>query len=64
VTGEFHGPVYRTWDEAMADPDLDLSKPWYVADPDAPQTPPPAEPFEWPSGWVEIGATTDVGDER
>lgn len=40
----------------MSDPELDLSRPWFVA-------PDPVEPAavvdqDWPDGWVEIGATT------
>jgi hypothetical protein len=52
------GPVYRSWDEAMADPDLDPSKPWFVA-PDAA----PAKLSDlvdgWPDGWTELGYTDD-----
>jgi hypothetical protein len=40
---KINGPVYASWDEAMADPNLDLSKPWYVA-PDR----------EWPDGWQTL----------
>lgn len=57
-------PVYDSWDEALADPDLDLSRPWHIAyEPDpsggkAVQLLP-----EWPPGWVEIGATTKQPEE-
>jgi hypothetical protein len=62
---KINGPVYASWDEAMADPNLDLSKPWYVA-PDADQ---PDSVFrasldaggktasvsrEWPDGWQTL----------
>jgi hypothetical protein len=53
------GPVYPSWDEALADPDLDLSKPWFVAPDDSPETT-PAE-ADW-SGWTDLGATTDGGE--
>lgn len=41
----------------MSDPKLDLSRPWFVADLDAP----PAEEREWDwSGWTELGTTDDT----
>ena len=54
---KLNGPVYRSWDEAMSDPSLDLSKPWYVV-PDPEPAGPPQEPADW-SGWVTLGATEE-----
>lgn len=63
------GPLFGSWDEAMAHmrehPD-DLGKPWYVA-PDADLPPSvyravPDEPYEWPSGWRDLGYTEDGPD--
>jgi hypothetical protein len=55
----FPGPVYRSWDEAMSDPNLDLTKPWFVV-PD----PVPVDPADfangWPEGWTELGYTEDA----
>lgn len=50
------GPVYRTWDDAMSDPDLDTAQPWFVADPDAPAG--DLGDHDW-TGWTPMGATTD-----
>lgn len=55
---KLNGPVYRSWDEAMADPALDLSKPWFVA-PEPVASDSAAEPPDW-SGWTEIGVTSDL----
>lgn len=53
---KLHGPLYSSWDEAMADPAFDPSRPWYVA-PDPVELPAvPEEPVDW-SGWTTIGAT-------
>lgn len=59
------GPVYGTWDEAMTDPNLDLSKPWFFApDAELPQgvyrAPADAKSdFDWPDGWTSHGLTDD-----
>lgn len=62
------GPVYDSWDEAMSDPDLDLSRPFFIdlsqpfsIVPPAPDPPgsDPEEPTDW-SGWTAVGYT----DER
>ena len=44
--------IYRSWDEAMDDPDLDLSRLWFVA-PDV-DLATEGEPFEWPEGWINF----------
>ncbi len=53
------GPLYDSWDDAMSDPNFDLSRPWFIADPDVPADQPPARdtaPSEWPAGWAETEA--------
>jgi hypothetical protein len=52
------GPLYRTWDDAMSDPALDLSKPWFVADPDREPVAVADRDTDW-SGWQELGATVE-----
>jgi hypothetical protein len=54
-------PVYDSWDEAMADPALDLGAPWFVVAEPAPQDG-PVHFTGWPDSWREIGATRDPED--
>jgi hypothetical protein len=70
---EGRGPCYDSWDEAMADPELDLGKPWFVVTgwklpPNVFRAPevggevrPALEVFKdaWSSGWKDIGSTRD-----
>lgn len=59
ISTEIRGPVYPSWEAAFTDPDLDISKPWYVApDPESPLGP-GALLAVWPPGWKEIGSTRD-----
>ena len=56
------GPLFRTWDEAMAhmaEHPEDLGRPWFIADPDAPRWHPGDTPPEWPPGWIDFGYTDE-----
>lgn len=56
---ELSGPVYRSWDEAMADSGLDLGQSWYVAEIRPGKI--VEDDDEWPDGWKELGYTEDGG---
>lgn len=55
------GPVYRTWDDAMGDSSLDLSKPWFVADPSAGTSVSVPDLADW-SGWTVIEPIDETGE--
>jgi hypothetical protein len=53
---ELPGPVYPSWAAAMADPTLDLSRPWFVApEGSEPMNYGPATP-DW-TGWQVLDST-------
>jgi hypothetical protein len=57
---EHDSQIFGSWGEVMSDPDLDLSRPWFVTpDPDPTVTPAPS--VGWPTKWVDMGATEDGG---
>jgi hypothetical protein len=56
------GPLYRTWDEAMSDPALNLSKPWFVADPDAATPGTIPDLSDW-TGWFVSEPIDETGKQ-
>lgn len=53
--------VYGSWDEAMADPELDLARPWFVAPPVPAPVSVSGSDFDW-SGWQSVGQTNERAD--